>query len=151
MKFVKTPRYQRITLEGRKAAAFRRRQARELARFPLFANEIAASQASIEDEEAKRNELAERSDQNQRDFTARVWKNARRRYFAADATTRAAIRGMWDSWAGPRTGLYFSYCVDYCNGDLERRTQAARAHALAIRREVRAKVGGQQALELEVA
>lgn len=151
MKFIRRPRIERITLEGRKAAAFRRRQARELERYPLLAEQIAETQICIEDAEARRNAQAEASEQRRRDFEARVWKAARRNFFASDEATKAAIRAMWSSWTGPKACTYFSYVVDMYTGEFERRTQVAKERELAIRRKVWAGIGFQPALHLESA
>lgn len=149
MQFFRRPRIERITLEGRKAAAFRRRQTRELERYPLLADEIAETQIDIKDAETKRNALAMASEQRSRDFEARVWKMARCNFFTSSDTTRAAIRAMWSSWTGPKTCTYFSYVVDICTGRFERRSQAAKERDRAIRRKVLASIGYQPALNLE--
>ena len=149
MKFFRYERRQLITLEGRKAAAFHRRQARELARYPLLAAEIAETQISIDEAEARRNAIGERSEQYQRDFNARVWKESRRDYFASAAPIRQAIRTMWQGWAGPKTCIYFRYVVDRCTGEFERRSQVAKERDMALRRKARASIGHQPALNLE--
>ena len=149
MIFIRRPRIERITLEGRKAAAFRRRQARELERYPLLAEQIAETQIGLEETEAKRNVQAEASEQRRRDFEARVWKAARRNFFASEEATKAAIRAMWSSWSGQKSCTYFSYVVDVCTGEFERRSLAAKELQLTIRRKVRADMGFQPALNLE--
>lgn len=149
MKFVRRARIERITLEGRKAAAFRRRQARELARYPLLAAEIAEAQIGIEDAEAKRNIMAEASEQRRRDLEAEVWKSARRNYFASDENIKSDIRAMWATWAGPKTCTYFSYVVDLCTGEFDRRSMAAKERERAIRRKVWSSYGTQSALVLD--
>lgn len=149
MIFFRRPRLERITLEGRKAAAFRRRQARELVRYPLLAAEIAESQIGIDEAEARRNAIAERFEQFHRDFEARVWKESRRDFFASDEAIREEIRRMWAGWAGPKTCLYFRYVVDRCTGQFERRATEAKNREIAVYRQQRASRGFQPALALE--
>lgn len=148
MIFERRHRRERITLEGRKAAAFRRRQARELERYPLLAAEIAESQINIDEAESNRNAIGERAEQNSRDREANVWRKYRAIYFASGEATRAAIRTMWSSWTGPLTCTYFAYVVDVCTGEFERRATAAKQSELAVRRKVKASMGLQIAMDL---
>lgn len=146
--FIRRQRRERITLEGRKAAAFRRRQARELQRYPLLAAEISETQISIADAESARNALGERAEQIARDREASVWRRYRAVYFASDERIRNAIKAMWSSWSGPLTCIYFAYVVDVCTGEFDRRANAAIERERNIRRKVRASMGEQKSMEL---
>lgn len=147
MKFERFHRWAPITLSARKLAAFQRKQERERSALPLFAELVASTQISPDEEEARRNALATRSEQSRRDMIARCWRACRRDYFAADHETKARIRAMWSGWAGPRQASYYRYVVDVCTGEHERRAQAAIERDLAIRAEVRARMGLQLRLD----
>lgn len=151
MKFDRMPRHERIRIEGRKAVAFRSRQARELEKYPLLAGEIEESLPSIEEAEMRRNEIAGQSEKRMRDLVASHWRKGRRAFFSSDEATKEAIRIMWSSWAGPLRASYFCYVVDVCTGEHERRA----SESMALHREIRAKVrkamGIQQSIDLEVA
>lgn len=150
MIFERRQRIERITLEGRKAAAFRRRQARELERYPLLADEIAETQIGIEEAEVRRNQIARHSEQVMRDFNARVWKECRRDYFASDEAIRKTVRSMWAGWTGPKTCIYFRYVVDRCTGEFQQRTDAANRRDRASRKAMRELIS-QPTLGLECA
>lgn len=148
MKFFARPRFEPITLDGRKAAAFARRQAREQARYPLLADVIAAEQPTLAQTEQVRNAQARVAEQHRRDFEARVWRESRRDYFASDAATRAAIASMWASWAGPRTCTYFRYVVDQCTGALAARIAQANLRDATLRERIKQQAGTQVPLDL---
>lgn len=148
MRFRRRQRIEAITLTQRKAAAFERKQRRERERYPLFADEIWASQRSIEDEFVRRNRIAIEAEVRSRDFYADVWKRARGRFFAATAECQAATRAFWKAWTGPCEATYFSYAVDFCTGEYERRSNAARDNELALRKRGRVGMGVQSSLGL---
>ena len=140
MKFERFPRWAPITLSARKLAAFQRKQERERSALPLFAELVATTQISPEEEEARRNALATRAEQSRRDMIAKCWRACRRDYFAADQETQARIRAMWSGWAGPKQAIYYRYVVDVCTGEQARRHHAALDRDRAIRAEVRARM-----------
>lgn len=113
-----------------------RDRAREAARLPLFADQVpAAPRFDLQAETAARQAHQDRSIQSQRDFDARVWREARRDYFAAAPEIRARIRAAWSTWRGPTTCLYFRYVVDEATGVMQRRAEAQRATAAKYRAE----------------
>lgn len=147
MKFERFPRWAPITLTARKLAAFQRKQERERSALPLFAELVATTQISPEEEEARRNALATRAEQSRRDMIAKCWRACRRDYFAADQETQASIRAMWSSWAGPRQANYYRYVVDRCSGEIERRTMASRERDAAIRSRLLDRAKAQMEME----
>lgn len=156
MKFLRTERAEPIQWTPRKLAlassAPHRRHQREAARLPLLAHTLADplpepppfdAGAAL----AARQRAADRLDAALRALEARVWREARRDYFAADDPQRRAIRQAWAAWRGPARALYFRYVVDEHIGVNERRQELARARE----REFRRKLAGQGALDFEAA
>jgi len=151
MRFTRFGRHNPINFNTRRQAAFARKQQRERDRYPLFADHVAAEQHSPDEELARRQRRADRLDTTLRGLDARVWREKRAIYFSLTADQRAEIRARWLAWTGPTTALYFAYIVDNVSGEAERRSEASRAHALAIRRRVLATLPEQTALEMEIA
>lgn len=81
-----------------------------------------------------------------RDFTARVWRESRRDYFAATEQQREKIRDAWNQWRGPATVLYFRYLVDLHTGVMEERSRRAREDAKALRHKLFANMPVQESL-----
>lgn len=81
---------------SRKRAAFRRKQKRERDALPLFAEQIAATQHS-EDEEMHRRAVSSAAQElRDRNARAREWREARRWLDAMPRRTRRALRVAWD-------------------------------------------------------
>lgn len=148
MQFAKRARMDAITITARKAAAIARRHQRELDKYPLLHGEIEAARLSIPEIEAQRNLQSSEYEQRLRNQDARVWRESRRDFFRSPAETQDAIRKMWMAWAGPRTPLYYRYCVDQCTGEGCRRIAAMKARSLEIRQAVRSTIGQQYAFSL---
>ncbi|MFP3756169.1 hypothetical protein SB751_19935 [Cupriavidus sp. SIMBA_020] len=148
MRFTPFGRHDPINFNARRQAAFARKQQRERDRYPLFAEHVAAEQHSAEDELARRQRRADRFDVTMRGLHARVWREKRAIYFSLPAAQRGEIRAKWLTWTGPTTALYFAYIVDNVSGVAERRVEASRANALALRRRVLATLPEQTALEI---
>lgn len=121
MQFQRYPRYEPITMNERKAAAFLRKQAKERARYPLFAEHVACEQHSLEDELLRRMQRALAYECNLREFHARTWRTSRAIYFTLPADLRAAIRSEWQAWSGPRSATYFAWLVDVRSGNQAKR------------------------------
>lgn len=127
MRFNRYHRHETITVTARMAAAFARKQQRERERYPLFTEHVAEQQISLGTEGERRNAASALSTQHMRNFYARVWREARRDFFAAPVEQRQAIRGYWNAWRGPETALNFRYVVDLCTGVIARRRAAMKA------------------------
>lgn len=139
MKFARMAHYEQFEMTSRRAAAFARKQANERARYPLFADEIAAQQTDIETEAAKRQRRRDHFEIEQRQFHARVWRKARALYFAQTADMRAKIQLAWAGWTGPRTALYFSSLVDMTSGEQARRVARIEAEMRPLIEAARAR------------
>lgn len=127
--FAWTPR--KLAMASSKAE---RERAHEQARLPLLADLLPpAPRFDLAAETAARQIQHDKSLQSQRDFTARVWRAARRDYFNASAEVRCEIRSQWQAWRGPATCLYFRYVVDVATGVQQQRVEASRANAAMYR------------------
>lgn len=81
---------------SRKRAAFRRKQKRERDALPLFAEQIAATQHS-EDEEMHRRAVSSAAQElRDRNARAREWREARRWLDTMPRRTSRALRAAWD-------------------------------------------------------
>ncbi|WP_299155066.1 hypothetical protein [uncultured Tateyamaria sp.] len=80
----------------RKRAALRRKQKREREALPLFANQIAARQPSVDQVMADRAFAAIAQETRDRSARARQWREARRRLDAMPRRVRRALRIAWD-------------------------------------------------------
>lgn len=146
MKFTRFERYEPITITKRKQQAFLRKQERERARYPLFPDQI--EQRSLESEAERRKKSAQASETRMRDLRAKVWREARRDYWAATEEQREAIRIKWEGWRGGRDPNYFRYVVDVCTGVMEERARRMRERDRELRARIWASVDAQQAMDL---
>lgn len=146
MKFQRFERYEPVTITERKRQAFLRKQERERARYPLFPDQI--EQRSLESEVERRKKSAQSSEMRMRDLRAKLWRDARREYWAATKAQREAIRIMWDGWRGSREATYFRYVVDVITGAMEERARRMREQDRELRARVAATLGHQHDLEL---
>lgn len=148
MRFTRFERYSPIDFNARRQAAFARKQQRERDRYPLFADHVAGEQHTFDEEILRRRRNADRFETGQRAFQARVWRQARTRFFSLPEPIKAQIRAKWLTWSGPTTATYFSFMVDELSGDQARRVAQADAARAAIRQRVCASMGIQTALEV---
>lgn len=109
--FVDTPR---------KRMAATRRQLREQQALPLFADAIAQQQPSIDQVMAERADRWVRHEQSMRDFEARVWRSARRRFYAVPAAARHQLRQYWNNhrWFPGRATSFAGFMDLYERGGL---------------------------------
>lgn len=147
MRFRRRQPLEGLTLSSRKALAFERRKKREQDRFPLFAEEIAATQSSWDQEQARREHMAQRIEQEWRDRIAGWWRKGRRMYFAEPIETREKIMAAWREWTGPADATYFIYIVELHNGTIDARSAAMNAEHQAARARIAASRSRQLRLE----
>lgn len=95
MRFRRWPKPTAYEETSRKRAAFLTKQRREREALPLFADMVAATQHSVEEEMARRAEWWPRQQQDRRDERAAVWREARARLFAFPTDRRRTIRALW--------------------------------------------------------
>ncbi|TWG87880.1 hypothetical protein L602_001500000130 [Cupriavidus gilardii J11] len=136
MRFTRFERYTPIDFNVRRQSAFARKQQRERDRYPLFSEHIQSEQHSADEEMARRRRQADRFEAGQRAFRARVWREARARFFSLPEADKDQIRSQWSTWTGPTTALYFSFMVDELSGDQARRVNAGNAARDEIRRKI---------------
>jgi len=131
-----------------------RQHARELARYPLFADQTPAPAPMAFDphvEARLREQCARDSEQRMRDLFSRVWRESRRDMQHATHDQQQAIREAWGAWTGPRTSLYFRYVVDVHTGVMAAREAALAASKALARDELRRAAQLQQSLEFNPA
>ncbi|QRD62661.1 hypothetical protein H8Z72_22695 (plasmid) [Xanthomonas citri pv. citri] len=134
MKFKRAERYSKIDITARKIRLIETRPERELkrlsAKLPLLAGVLSAPvPVDVRSELQARQAKSDAFERSMRALNAKVWRDSRRDYFAADDATRDAIRRAWDHWSGPRTSGNFRYVVDSKTG-----VQAARLHSYRVER-----------------
>jgi hypothetical protein len=150
MRFSRQPRYEARPLTARKEAAYARKLEKEQARYPLFPEHVAGEQRSLDDEVARRQALSVKTEQDHRDFLARVWRESRALYFAQPENIRESIRRKWRSWTGPSTALYFSSMVDVESGEQARRLARIEREMAPLRERIRRQVAAERAAVLDL-
>lgn len=147
MKFNKfCMRHEPITTNRRKESAFARKQAREAASLPLFAEQIREDQHDWDAELGRREKANFAFVISQRRLWVRFWRKARAAYFALPAEVRAACKAEWDAWRGPHTPTNLIYIVQKYNGVRAEREAKMRAEKLAMEARFRQSIAAQPAL-----
>jgi len=95
MRFQRFRRYS-YTATARKSAAILRRQQAERNRLPLFADEIASTQRSVDAEHGHRAQAWEAAQLEQRAMRAGLWRRARTELNRFDPGTRALLARYWN-------------------------------------------------------
>jgi hypothetical protein len=108
MRFRKWPRPTAYEETSRKRAAFATKQRREREAMPLFADMIAATQHSVDEEMARRAAWWPDQQQRLRDERAAVWRQARTRLFAFPEALRRSIRRAWRDCPHPADPYSFA-------------------------------------------
>lgn len=104
---------------SRKRSAFERKKRQEREALPLFAEQIAAEQATADDEMARRRENWDRRIAGDRAHRAKKWRECRRRVCEYQPEVRTALLAYWQSCRWPADPSYFlSMLHMYDNGRL---------------------------------
>ena len=90
----------------RKRAALRRKQRLEREALPLFAGMIAEAQPSEDEVMSLRTSFWARHEQEDRDYRASKWREARRCLADYSHNERAALRDAWDDAPYPADPVY---------------------------------------------
>lgn len=96
MRFKKRERYGAFEDTSRKRAAAGRAQQKQRDALPLFAEQIAEAQPSIDQVMAARAAQWETAEAQQRASRAAAWREARRRLARFDDATRAVVLAYWN-------------------------------------------------------
>jgi hypothetical protein len=96
MRFKKRERYGAFEDTTRKRAAAGRAQQKQRDALPLFAEQIAEAQPSIDQVMAGRAAQWEKVEAQQRSSRAAAWREARRRLARFDDTTRGVVLAYWN-------------------------------------------------------
>ena len=95
MRFSKWPKPTAYVETSRKRAAFLTKQRRDREKLPLFADMVASTQLSVDEEMARRMRWWPQQQQRRRDERAAVWRRARASLFAFTDARRSTIRRAW--------------------------------------------------------
>ena len=150
MRFERQQRYGPRSLTDRQRAAYTRKLAKEQARYPLFADHVAAEQRPLDEEIKRREEHATRWESDRRQFLADVWRRARAAYFAQPEEIRSRIRQKWRTWAGPCTATYFASMVDVESGEQGRRLARIEAEFAPVRERIWRQVCAERSSTLDL-
>jgi len=104
-------RWHRPELYGdtsRKRAAFHRKQRLEREAFPLFADQIASTQHSVDEEMARRAIWWDEFERKRRNDRAARWRKGRARLFALPDALRARVRQIWRTCPYPADPASFA-------------------------------------------
>lgn len=93
---------------SRKRAAFLRKQRLEREALPLFADDIAATQHSVDEEMARRAIWWDTAERERRDQRAARWREGRTRLFALPGALRARVREIWRTCPYPADAASFA-------------------------------------------
>jgi len=153
MRFDRQPQIEGYNWTARKEAMYLKRHEREAKRIerdiPLFADQFApAPSLDVEDEKARRDRMARRSEQTMRNLDAKHWRKGRAAYFACAPEVRALIAEEWRNWRGPAKPGYFIYVVEKHNGEGAERSRRIAEREAQIRERINAQLTAQGRLPL---
>lgn len=128
MKFHRVEKYGQLEITARKLRLMESKPERErkalAAKLPLLADLLPqAAPVDVRAAVQERQRRADASEQRMRSLYARVWRESRRDFFAANPAQQTAIREAWAGWSGPRTCLYYRYVVDLHTGVMAARSE----------------------------
>lgn len=144
MRFARVEKYGKLEITERKLKLMKSKPERDrkalAKKLPLLAELIEpAPVVDVASVIAVRQSRGDAAEKRMRNLYARIWRDARKDYFAADAVVREAIRTSWDQWTGPRTCQYFRYVVDVETGVMAQRSACFRRKQEVIEANHRAK------------
>lgn len=111
MLFDPYPKYDDYTFTDRKKSAYLRKLKKEQAKYPLFSEQIASEQLSIEDEEIRRVEIARKSLISWRQMHARHWRESRALFRSLSKEAQLIVMNHWLAWRGPRNPVCLFYLI----------------------------------------
>ncbi|MFZ2629686.1 MAG: hypothetical protein WAX67_12510 [Rugosibacter sp.] len=109
MMFDRYPRYEGFRDTPRKRSAVLRKQRSERESLPLFADQVAALQPSVDEVMAKRSSLADTVEMERRKFVAKWWRVARASFYGLPSDQKAKVITRWRRWWGPRNSSCLLY------------------------------------------
>ncbi|MEO5326423.1 hypothetical protein PV773_24200 [Mesorhizobium sp. CC13] len=148
----------------RKRAAFLRKQRLAREALPLFADDIAVTQHSVEEEMARRAVSWDAAERERRSQRAARWREGRARLFALPDRLRHRAREIWRTCPYPADAARFADFLDqievgkldpwrppwvYCPERTARITRDPSTFAAAFRQIGRRKAGGPNAAEAD--
>jgi hypothetical protein len=109
MMFDRYLRYEGFRDTPRKRSAVLRKQKAERDALPLFADQVAALQPSVDEVMSRRAQRADVVEIEHRKFTAKWWRIARSTYFSLPVEQKAKVHARWHRWWGPRNSSCLLY------------------------------------------
>jgi hypothetical protein len=109
MMFDRYPRYEGFRDTPRKRSAVLRKQKAEREALPLFADQVAALQPSVDEVMARRAQRADVVEVERRQFTAKWWRIAGQTYFGLPWSRKPKCITRWHRWWGPRNSSCLLY------------------------------------------
>jgi hypothetical protein len=106
MRFKRQERYE-FRDTGRKRAAFARKQRKEREALPLFADQIAAEQITVDEEMEQRQQQWARQTVTERARRAEDWRRGRKRVREYPEPVRRALLAYWQECKWPADPSYF--------------------------------------------
>lgn len=135
-----------VSVNERKAAAFRRKQQREAQALPLFSEQIREQQHSWDTELERRQAQDDLTVGRMRSFEAQMWRKARAMYFALPLELRGPCKAEWEAWRGPHNPFNLIYVVQKHNGVGAAREEKMAAERRASNARIVAMVSAQPCL-----
>lgn len=108
MRFRRRPRPEPYGDTSRKRAAFLRKQRLQREALPLFAEQIAAGQHSVDEEMARRTVWWDEAERHRRNQRAAWWRKGRARLFIFPDKLRLRIREIWQTCPYPADPASFA-------------------------------------------
>ena len=109
MMFDRYPRYEGFRDTPRKRSAVLRKQKAERDALPLFADQVAALQPSVDEVMSRRAQRADVVEIEHRKFTAKWWRIARSTYFSLPVEQKAKVHARWYQrwWTRTSSGMLY--------------------------------------------
>lgn len=111
MLFDRYPQHEGFQDTDRKRSALLRKHRAEQDHYPLFADQVAAEQPSVNEVMEKRKLQHSAFYQSNRKFKAKWWRIVRQSYFKLSAEKRINVREQWKHWTGPRNSTCLLYLI----------------------------------------
>lgn len=107
-------RYGRHAFEDttRRRAHVVRKHKREQEALPLFADQVARLQPSVDDVMSARRQRWDKTEARMRTDHALHWRRVRAKYYALTEEVRAVVAKRWTEWRGPAKPFYLGYVID---------------------------------------
>ncbi|MFM0756099.1 hypothetical protein [Paraburkholderia strydomiana] len=151
MRFDRQARPEGFSWTSRRQALFLSREQRQKEKlahaYPLFSEQLELPPVrTLEEEQARRENLFQQAEQRMRDLYAQQWRRTRSEYFACTSEQRARIMQEWARWPGPAKPGAFSYVIEKHNGVGEEKSRVFRERERAMNTRIDAMLAAQSSV-----